>query len=196
MAHKSKSYNYKFQDSLNKFEQSGKFPESFWTAESSWTGWTVSRQYLHFSTHVAKAIYPPWSIYVAKTLSGKFLHMEDFCVSEFSPLLLLGIILIVPHHLNQGCKCNLRGQSVYQGVTLFLRPAGTQGVKTSWDSTPKMHFLQQRLHRSVVWTKLIGCDLETNIILPVWKCWQNVKCRKQLKMCQNIHSLVKMGGMF
>ena len=31
---------------------SRKLPESFWIAESFWTGWKVSRQYLHFGTYI------------------------------------------------------------------------------------------------------------------------------------------------
>ena len=167
MAHKSKSYNYKFQDSLNKFEQSGKFPESFWTAESSWTGWTVFRQYLHFSTHVAKAIYPPLEhICRENSVRKVFAHGRFLCLWVFSSI-------AAGHNTNSATPSQSRLQVQSEGTK---RVSGRHIIfETSRDTrsqnqlrfNPKNPFFATTIEEC--WTKLIGCDS---------------------------HSLVKMGGMF
>ena len=67
---------------------SGKVPESFWIAESFWTGWKVSRQYLHFGTYVAKPIYAllPESFCAWKSVAPKVLIFLCLCSSLWSEI--------------------------------------------------------------------------------------------------------------
>ena len=82
---------------------SGKLPESFWIAESFWTGWKVSRQYLHFGTYGAKPTYA--------------LLPESFCVCESLSLRKFWFFCVSAHHFEAKSNWAILHEMYRTGIT-------------------------------------------------------------------------------